>query len=98
MIVHDDNRVAGVAGLARTAIGPSTLPRSVRTGQPPDPTPCLLLAQLAVDQNWIGRGVGSGLLKHALLRCVAAAKLIGGRACSSTPPIRRPERSGGGAV
>jgi predicted N-acetyltransferase YhbS len=39
-----------------------------------------LLAQLAVDQKWIGGGVGSGLLKHALLRCVAAAKLIGGRA------------------
>lgn len=80
MVVHDDNRVAGYYGLAPTAIVPSILPRSIRTGQPPDPIPCLLLAQLAVDQNWIGGGVGSGLLKHALLRCVAAAKLIGGRA------------------
>ena len=46
----------------------------------PDPVPCLLLGQLATDQNWIGKGIGSGLLKHALQRCVTAANLIGGRA------------------
>ena len=80
MVVHHGNRVVGYYGLAPTAIVPSVLPRSIRTGQPPDPVPCLLLAQLAVDQTWIGKGVGTGLLKHALLRCGAAAKLIGGRA------------------
>ncbi|HEX3504915.1 MAG TPA: GNAT family N-acetyltransferase [Xanthobacteraceae bacterium] len=42
--------------------------------------PCLLLGQLATDQNWIGKGIGTGLLKHALQRCVTAAGLIGGRA------------------
>lgn len=46
----------------------------------PDPVPCLLLAQLAIDQGWTGKGVGTGLLKHALLRCCAAAEPIGGRA------------------
>jgi GNAT superfamily N-acetyltransferase len=57
------------------------LPRSIRTGQPPDPVPCLLLGQLAADQNYIGKGIGTGLLKHALQRCVVtAASLIGGRA------------------
>ena len=80
LVVHEANRVIGYYGLAPTAIVPSILPRSVRTGQPPDPVPCLLLAQLATDQNWIGKGVGSGLLKHALQRCVTAAGLIGGRA------------------
>ena len=24
--------------------------------------PCLLLGQLATDQNWIGKGIGTGLL------------------------------------
>jgi GNAT superfamily N-acetyltransferase len=43
------------------------------------PGPCLLLGQLATDQNWIGKGIGTGLLKHALQRCVTAADLIGGR-------------------
>jgi GNAT superfamily N-acetyltransferase len=78
--VHEANRVIGYCGLAPTAIVPSMLSRSIRTGQPPNPVPCLLLGQLATDQNWIGKGIGTGLLKHALERCVTAAGLIGGRA------------------
>jgi GNAT superfamily N-acetyltransferase len=80
LVVHETNRVIGYYGLAPTAIVPSMLPRSIRTGQPPDPVPCLLLGQLATDQNWIGKGIGTGLLRHALQRCVTAAGLIGGRA------------------
>lgn len=80
MVVHDDGRVVGYYGLAPTAVVPSVLPRSVRTGQPPDPVPCLLLGQLATDTAWAGRGIGTGLLKHALQRCVQAAALVGGRA------------------
>ena len=80
IVVHDAGRVIGYYGLAPTAVVPSRLPRSIRTGQPPDPVPCLLLGQLATDQKWAGRGIGTGLLKHALERCVTAAELIGGRA------------------
>jgi len=80
MVVHEASRVVGYYGLAPTAIMPSALPRSIRTGQPPDPVPCLLLAQLAVDRAWSGRGIGTGLVKHALTRCLEAARLIGGRA------------------
>jgi GNAT superfamily N-acetyltransferase len=80
LVVHEVNRVIGYYGLAPTAILPSTLRRSIRTGQPPDPVPCLLLGQLATDENWIGKGIGTGLFKHALQRCVTAARLIGGRA------------------
>lgn len=80
MVVHDAGRVVGYYGLAPTAIVPTAMPRSIRTGQPPDPIPCLLLGQLATDTEWAGRGIGSGLLKHALERCIEAAKLVGGRA------------------
>jgi GNAT superfamily N-acetyltransferase len=80
MVVHEAGRVAGYYGLAPTAIVPTVLPRSIRTGQPPDPVPCLLLGQLAIDRAWTGKGAGTGLLKHALVRCVQAAGLIGGRA------------------
>lgn len=80
MVVHEANRVLGYYGLAPTAVLPATLPRSIRTGQPPDPVPCLLLGQLAADQNYVGKGIGTGLLRHALQRCVVAAGLIGGRA------------------
>lgn len=80
MVVHDDGKIVGYYGLAPTAIVPGALPRSIRTGQPPDPVPCLLLGQLATDLTLVGQGIGTGLLKHALIRCVAAAELVGGRA------------------
>lgn len=80
MVVHDRHRVVGYYGLAPTAVVPTILPRSIRTGQPPDPVPCLLLAQLATDLTCAGKGIGTGLLKHALERSVTAARLIGGRA------------------
>ena len=75
MVVQSDSRVVAYYGLT-----PSALPRSIRTGQPPDPIPCLLLGQLATDRRWIGRGIGTGLVRHALERCVQVSGLIGGRA------------------
>ncbi len=80
LVVHEGGRVVGYCGLAPTAVAPSMLPRSIRTGQPPDPVPCLLLGQLATDLGWAGKGIGTGLIKHAFERCVAAANLVGGRA------------------
>ena len=80
LVVHDAGRVVGYYGLAPSAVVPSVLPRSIRTGQPPDPVPCLLLGQLATDTAYAGQGIGTGLVKHALQRCVQAAALIGGRA------------------
>lgn len=80
LVVHEAGRVVGYYGLAPTAIVSSVMPRSIRTGQPPNPVPCILLAQLATDTAWAGLGIGTGLLKHALQRCVQVASLIGGRA------------------
>ncbi len=80
MVVHAAGRVVGYYGLAPTAIVPATLPRAIRTGQPPNPMPCILLGQLATDTAWIGRGIGIGLVNHALARSVNGAALIGGRA------------------
>jgi predicted N-acetyltransferase YhbS len=80
MVVHDGGRVVGYYGLAPTAVVPTPMPRSIKTGQPPNPVPCLLLGQLATDEAWTSRGIGVGLLQHAMIRCVTAARLIGGRA------------------
>lgn len=80
MVVHERGRVVGYSGLAPTAVLPTASPRSVRTGQPPNPIPCLWLGQLATDTSYAGRGIGLGLLKHALARCVEGARLVGGRA------------------
>ena len=80
ILVHENSRVVGYYGLAPTAVVPNTVLRAIRTGQPPNPVPCLLLGQLATDLEWRGKGIGSGLIKHALERSVQAASLIGGRA------------------
>lgn len=80
LVVHEAGHVVGYYGLAPTAVVPAVLPRSIRTGQPPDPVPCLLLGQLGTDIGWAGQGIGTGLVKHALQRCVQAANLVGGRA------------------
>lgn len=80
LVTHAEGRVMGYYGLAPTAVIADALPRAIRAGQPPDPVPCLLLGQLATDLSRAGQGVGAGLLKHALTRCVTAAELIGGRA------------------
>ena len=80
IVVHEANRVAGFYALAPTAVLPTSMPRAMRTGQPPSPIPCLLLGQLATDLKWAGQCVGTALLAHALRRSVRAAELVGGRA------------------
>lgn len=79
-VIHENQRVLGYYGLSPTTVLPNSLPRNIRTGQPPNPIPCLLLGQLAVDKSAAGQGIGTGLLKHALISCANAATLIGGRA------------------
>ena len=78
--LYDNGRVGGYYGLAPTAVAPTGMPRSIRTGHPPNPVPCLLLGQLATDRDWMGKGIGTGLLRHALTRSVEGANLVGGRA------------------
>jgi GNAT superfamily N-acetyltransferase len=80
MVIHEDGKVVGYYGLAPSAIDPGAAPRRVRTGRPPDPIPCLLIGQLAVDRRHQGRGIGSMLIADAFRRCVAGAEIIGGRA------------------
>ena len=80
MVLCEGRRVIGFYGLAPTAAPPTLLSRKLRTGRPPDPIPCLLFGQLAVDKDFAGKGLGSAMLRHALERCVAAAQTIGGRA------------------
>jgi GNAT superfamily N-acetyltransferase len=44
------------------------------------PVPIMLLARLAVATAWHGKGIGSGLLKDAMLRTLEAAEIAGIRA------------------
>jgi GNAT superfamily N-acetyltransferase len=44
------------------------------------PIPACLIARLAVDRNWQGRGLGRDLLRDAMRRALAASDQIGIRA------------------
>ena len=55
-------------------------PERLKKGLARHPVPIMLLARLAVAANWQGKGLGSGLLKDAMLRTIQAADIAGIRA------------------
>ncbi len=78
-VVHRDLTVVGYYSLAPGSV--SRRQATARAGKSaPEPVPIVLLARLAVDKTEQGQGLGSALLKDALLRAYAGAEIIGGRA------------------
>ncbi|MEQ1912057.1 MAG: GNAT family N-acetyltransferase [Vicinamibacterales bacterium] len=55
-------------------------PQRLGKGIASRPIPLMLLARLAVATSWQGKGLGSGLLKDAMLRTLQAADIAGIRA------------------
>ena len=55
-------------------------PQRLGKGLARHPIPLMLLARLAVATSWQGKGLGSGLLKDAMLRTLQAADIAGIRA------------------
>ena len=55
-------------------------PERLKKGLARHPVPIMLLARLAVAASWQGQGLGSGLLKDAMLRTIQAADIAGIRA------------------
>jgi ribosomal protein S18 acetylase RimI-like enzyme len=78
-VAAQTGRVLGFYALSAGQVERQSLPGRVRR-QMPDPIPVIVLARLAVDQSWQGRGLGAGLLKDALVRACAAAEIVGARA------------------
>lgn len=79
-VVASDSLILGYYGLSTASIPPDAMPRAVRGGQPPNPIPAILIGRFAVDRGWQGKGIGRLLFRDALIRCVAAADLVGARA------------------
>lgn len=69
----------GYYALARGAVAQTEATGKVRRNMP-DPIPVMVLRRLAVDRAYQGTGVGSALLKDALLRTLQAASIVGIRA------------------
>src|SRR5687767_10059280 len=55
-------------------------PERLTKGLARHPVPIMLLARLAIARTWQGKGLGSGLLKDAMLRTLQAADIAGIRA------------------
>lgn len=79
VVCSTSGQVVGYYALAPGAIAPQEATGAVRRNMP-NPVPVFVLGRLAVDEAWSGMGIGSGLLKDALVRCTRAADIIGGRA------------------
>ena len=70
----------GYYSLAAAQVLYADAPPRIQKGVARHPIPVVLLARLAVDHSWKGKGLGSALLKDALLRVLSASEGIGIRA------------------
>lgn len=71
--------VAGYYALAAGSVEHADAPRRASQGLAHHPIPVIVLVRLAVDQRHAGQGLGSALLKDALIRADNAADEIGVR-------------------
>jgi GNAT superfamily N-acetyltransferase len=73
-------RVVGYHALTAASIEREAATARATKGMPQYPIPVVLLARLAVDVSVTESGLGSWLLRDAMLRTLAAAQTIGVRA------------------
>lgn len=78
-VVCAGKKVVGYYTLAAGAIAHVEAPGRIRRNMP-DPVPVIVLGRLAVDRAFHGQGVGTGLLRDAVVRIVHAAEIAGVRA------------------
>jgi GNAT superfamily N-acetyltransferase len=78
-IVISGGRVVSYYALATGAVAHAEATGRVRRNMP-EPVPVMVLVRLAVDQAHQGTGLGSALLRDALLRTLAVAEAVGIRA------------------
>lgn len=72
-------RVVAYHALAAASFERRLATSRVRKGQANRPVPAVLLARLAVDASVQSRGLGSSLVRDAMLRAVSASERIGAR-------------------
>jgi predicted N-acetyltransferase YhbS len=87
-VAMECSRVIGFYALTVGSIIRSSVPTSARKNAP-DPIGCVLLAQLAVDLPYQGRGLSRHLVMHAMGQAIKISDLAGGRLFAVHPA--RPE-------
>lgn len=77
-VVRDTGRVIAYFALASSSVEVSDTTGRFRRNMP-NPIPVIVLARLAVDLGWKGKGFGRALFRDAANRVLAAADIIGAR-------------------
>ena len=75
-VVSEGKAAIAYYALASGAIAQAAVPGRFRRNMP-DPIPVVVLARLAVDRRYHGRGIGRALFRDAALRVSQAADVIG---------------------
>jgi GNAT superfamily N-acetyltransferase len=78
-VISVGGRVVGYYALATGAVAQQEATGKIRRNMP-EPIPVMVIGRLAVDREHQGKGLGSALLKDALLRTLNAASIAGIRA------------------
>ena len=73
-VALEGNRVIGYYSLAVSAVVFDEAPERMAKGLARHPIPILLMARFAVDLAYQGQGIGTGLFKDALLRCLHVSR------------------------
>lgn len=71
--------VIGYYALAAGGMSHEEVPGRVRRNMP-HPIPVIVLGRLAVHVDWVGQGIGAGLLKDAVQRTLQVCGQVGARA------------------
>jgi GNAT superfamily N-acetyltransferase len=75
-VICDGRRVVGYYSLAVGGVSHASSSGRLRRNMP-DLIPVMILARLAIDRVYQGRGLGTGLLRDAVLRTLQAAEIAG---------------------
>ena len=79
-VVCDGRQVVGYYSLNTGGILRGYLPSAKLRQNLPEPVPVVIIGRLAVDRGYRSRGIGSGLLRDAILRALIVHREIGFRA------------------
>ena len=79
VVCDAQHNVVGYYALAAGGVSHQLVPGRLRRNMP-HPIPVVVLGRLAVHADWVGQGVGAGLLKDAVQRTLQVCGQVGARA------------------
>lgn len=79
VVCDAQHNVIGYYALAAGSVSHPLVPGRLRRNMP-HPIPIIVLGRLAVHADWVGQGIGAGLLKDAVQRTLQVCAQVGARA------------------